>query len=104
MPFSVCAKAEDANDFKDDVELNDISVSASGYRLNKADDIAIGAVAWGNPEMEIETAPQYETALPYGREKNIIFYGEGNTTSLRFNATIVDKDNCYGGSFGLKKA
>lgn len=54
--------------------------------------------------MEVSSARALETSLPYGREKNVIFYGAGDTTNISFSATIVDKDNCYGGDLARKEA
>lgn len=45
IPFDIHAKAEDANAVKDDTDILNAEVSAKGYRLNKANDLAIGAIA-----------------------------------------------------------
>ena len=66
--------------------------------------MAIGAVAWGNPSLEVSSEKPFETSLPYGRDKNVIFYGAGDTTEISFSATIVDKADCYGGELSRKQA
>lgn len=103
IPFDIHAKAEDEDNIKDDTDILNASVSARGYRMNKADSLTIGAVAWGNPELEVKSQRQMESALPYGREKNIVFYGLGDTTEIGFSAVIVDKANLYGGELSRKE-
>lgn len=102
IPFDIHASAEDANALKDNTDILNAQVSASGWRLNKEDDVTYGAIAWGNVSIDISSTPIFETSIPYGRSKNVIFYGEGTETALTFKATIVDRDNCYGGALARK--
>jgi hypothetical protein len=60
-------------------------------------------VAWGNPRWDLSSSPQYETALPYGRAKNIAFYGGGYTNQIAFTATILDREGMYGGTYARKQ-
>lgn len=59
---------------------------------------------WGNPDVSVSSQPQYETDLPFGRDKNVIFYGMGDETSISLSGEIVDKDNGYAGMWGKKAA
>lgn len=104
IPLTLNVKEENILDFKDSEEPITFTVAAKGYRLNKIDSTALCGVAWGNATYTVSSEPIYETSLPYGRENNIIFYGEGCTNSINFTATLIDKENCYGGSYGRKLA
>jgi hypothetical protein len=42
--------------------------------------------------------------LPYGRNRNVIFYGKGTETDISFSATIVDEAGMYGGDYARKRA
>lgn len=97
-------KAEDTNDFKGSSSIDSIMIQSAGYRLNKMSEKVVCAIAWGKPSYTISSSPKYETSLPYGRSSNIIFYGEGATTTITFTAKIVDKDYCYGGEYARKLA
>ena len=97
-------KMQDADDYKGIYDGTQFVVSAKGYRLNKSDDVNICGICWGNPSFQVSADPQYETALPYGREKNVIFYGKGTTIVIRLSATLVDKDGLLGGDYGKKAA
>lgn len=102
--ISVHIKMEDEDDYKGVYDGNEFEVTSKGYRLNKADDLNICGICWGNPSFQVDSKSQYQTDLPYGREKNVIFYGYGNTNDINLTATIVDKDNCYGGVYSKKQA
>lgn len=104
IPLTLYVKEEDILDFKDSEEPDTFTVSAKGYRFNKIDSTEICGVAWGEASFDIDSTPQFETSLPYGRNNNVIFYGQGNTNTISFKATLVDKDNCYGGEYGRKLA
>ena len=104
IPVNINVKEEDASDFKDVETPITVTLNASGYRLNKKDNSNICGIAWGNADYSIQSTPKFETDLPYGRDKNIIFYGEGTETEMSLNATIVDKDGCYGGASAKKAA
>lgn len=97
-------KAEDSLDNKDYRTLTTTTLRANGYRFNKVDDIDMVGIAWGEASYQISSQPVFETSLPYGREYNVIFYGEGNTNELSFSATIVDKEGCYGAQYQRKLA
>ena len=104
IPLTLYIKEEDVLDYKDAETAQTFTVTAKGYRFNKTNSLSICGVAWGNANYEINSEPQFETALPYGRNNNVIFYGQGNTNSITFGATLVDKENCYGGSYARKLA
>lgn len=104
IPISIHVKEQDADDFKDKEDIAPFTVNASGYRLNKIDSTSICGIAWGRPSFTINSQPQYQTDLPYGRTRNVIFYGNGNNNTIQLTASIVDKDNCYGGSYARKQA
>ncbi len=104
IPLTLNVKEEDELDYKDSEPTQTFTLSAKGYRFNKIDSLTTCGVAWGDVSYEISAAPQFETALPYGRDSNVIFYGQGTTNTIGFTATIVDKDNCYGGSYSRKSA
>lgn len=104
IPVSLQVKEEDVYDYKDVEETQTFTLTAKGYRLNKVNSTDVCGVAWGNPTYEVNSNPQFETGLPYGRDKNIIFYGQGYTNNIAFSATIVDKENLYGGSYARKLA
>lgn len=104
LPLTTTVKAENTIDQKDYITSAPYTLAASGYRFNKEDDISVCGIAWGDANYKVSGEPQYETSLPYGRENNVIFYGEGNTNELSFSATLVDKAGCYGGEYGRKLA
>lgn len=52
----------------------------------------------------MDSKQQMETALPYGREKNVAFYGIGDTTSITLTGLIVDKEGTYAEAYSRKKA
>ena len=104
IPVSIHVKEEDANDFKDNQNVTGLTLSGYGYRLNKVNSTSICGLGWGKPSFDINSQPQYETSLPYGRSKNVIFYGSGATNTISFSATIVDKEGCYGGVYSRKAA
>lgn len=103
LQLTIHVSEEDVDDYKD-WETATYTPTAKGYRLNKLDSYGTCGVAWGNPSWDMTSQPQMETALPYGREKNVAFYGKGNTTAINLSALIVDKANLYGGDYGRKKA
>ena len=102
LPLKLVAKAEDEYNRKGSTSQSNITLNASGYRLNAVSDRTICGVGWGEPSFTINSVPQYETALPYGRNKNVIFYGNGDTTTINFTTKIVDKPNLYGSSYARK--
>ena len=104
IPVNIYIKEEDANDYKDSQSITGLTLNGSGYRLNKINSTSICGLAWGEPSYSVNSQPQFQTSLPYGRNSNVIFYGQGATKSITLTATIVDKDNCYGGSYGRKLA
>lgn len=104
IPVNIYVKEEDANDYKDNQSITGLTLNASGYRLNKVNSTSICGLAWGEPSYSVNGQPQYQTSLPYGRQSNVIFYGQGTTKSITLSATIVDKENCYGGSYARKLA
>lgn len=104
IPLTLQVKEEDIDDYKDVEESETFTCEAKGYRFNKVNSMDVCGVAWGNASYEVNLTPQVETALPYGRAKNIIFYGEGTTNEISFSATLIDKPNLYGGAYGGKAA
>lgn len=96
-------KEEDSQDFKDVEDNITLTCEGKGYRLNKVGSTSICGVAWGNPQWDLDSSPQYETALPYGRAKNIVFYGSGYTNQIAFTATILDREGMYGGTYARKQ-
>lgn len=96
VPCTVRVSTEDAEDFKDSDTIT-ATGTAKGYRLNKADDGDTCGVAWGNPSWEMGSTPQVTTELPYGRDKNVAFYGRGSTNAITLSALILDKPNMYAG-------
>lgn len=104
LDLDVTIKEEDAEDYKDVETIEGIHPTAKAYRFNKEDDPTTCAVAWGNPKYEFSSSAQMETALPYGREKSVVFYGRGEVTDLSFSAMVVDKPNLYGGEYSRKRA
>ena len=103
LPLSIKVSEEDIEDYKDTETLT-YTAQAAGYRLNKDNDVNICGVAWGNPSWEIESQPQVEVDLPYGRQSQVAFYGQGNATSIDFKALLVDKPSMYAGEWARKKA
>lgn len=104
IPLDVQIKEEDTNDYKDEQNIQGLIVTGYGYRLNKLNTTSISGVVWGEASYDISSQPQYQTSLPYGRKSNVVFYGEGATNTINLSATIVDKENCYGGVYGMKAA
>lgn len=104
IPININVKEEDANDFKDNEDLTDLTMSGFGYRLNKINSTSTCGIVWGKPSYDINSQPQFQTSLPYGRTSNVIFYGTGTTKDIALSATIVDKEGCYGGSYARKLA
>ena len=103
LALTVTVKEEDAEDYKD-VETTTVTPTAKGYRLNKENAPTTCAVLWGAPQWEMDSKQQMETALPYGREKNVAFYGKGDTTSITLTGLIVDKAGTYAEAYSRKKA
>jgi hypothetical protein len=103
IELTVTVKEEDAEDYKD-VETTKVTPTAKGYRLNKENSPTTCAVLWGAPQWEMDSKQQMETALPYGREKNVAFYGIGDTTSITLTGLVVDKAGTYAEAYSRKKA
>lgn len=101
--LTITVKEEDAEDYKD-VETATITPTAKGYRLNKENSPTTCGVLWGAPKYEMASKQQMETALPYGREKNVAFYGMGDTTTITLSGLIVDKEGTYAESYSRKRA
>ena len=104
IPLTYQVKEEDIYDNKDVEPEQTLTIEGKGYRLNYITNVNRSALVWGEPSYEINTAPQVETSLPYGRTSNIIFYGKGNTKTITLSGTIVDRDGLYGGKWAKRLA
>lgn len=73
-------------------------VTGSGYVLNGLSvDDSIVAIGWGEPSFTISSTAQTEQDHPFGNSADVVFYGEGTSTSITFSAKIIDKADQVGG-------
>ena len=80
------------------------SLRAPGYRLNSHVDTGLCALCWAEPKVDVKSSASVETALPFGRKKQLAFYGEGSSTSLTLTAKVVDGDaDQYGGIYATRE-
>ncbi len=59
------------------------------------------ASCWDAVDFSISTSRPHEIALPYGRKKEIVFYGIGNETKIKFTANILDTVDQPGGVYSM---
>lgn len=79
------------------------SLSAPGYRLNSHADAGLCALAWAGAGIDVKSSASVETALPFGRKKQIAFYGDGTSTSVTLSAKVLEVADQYGGAFASRE-
>lgn len=71
------------------------------YMFTNTDKPEQVASCWDGVDFSISTSRPYEIALPFGREKEIVFYGSGNETKIKFSANILDAADQPGGKHSM---